>query len=167
MLDAPHLPSIRCNSIGRSLKRRMADHSAMRIEWEDTDWGGRARAVLDDIDGGSGIEFYRPSIMVLHIPIPGKHPRIHALVIPTGQSSTRLIIGGSRSLLRNGMLNFIFARMNGKIADEDQAVVETTQPGAVPEPIHEHSIGTDEATLQCRKYCLEELKGSQLLIDSR
>ncbi len=165
MLDAPHLPFVHRRSIGRTYRKHMSPSSRMDITWEDTPWGGRTQANLTSDRSGGFIEYFKPNIMVLHIAIPGRHLRIHALVVPVDQASTRLTITASRDFLRARILNPIFSRMNARIADEDRAVVESMDPAEVPHPSREHSVATDRATLQFRRYYLEVLKPSKIIPD--
>ncbi len=50
--------------------------------------------------------------------------------------------------------------MNGRIADEDRAVVESSGAAEAPAPGSEPSVRTDRATLQFRKYYYDVLRGS-------
>jgi len=52
-----------------------------------------------------------------------------------------------------------FRWMNGRIADEDRAVVESSGPGEVPPAETERSVGSDRATLQFRRYYDSMLRG--------
>ena len=125
MLDSPHLPFVHRNSIGRLLRQRMNSASRMDIAVrKKTPSGGRAKASLDGRDGGGSLEFYKPNMMALHIPIPGRHLRIHALVTPIDATTTRLTLAASRDFAHWPFMNALFARSNRRIADEDQAVVE-------------------------------------------
>ena len=161
MLDSPHLPFVHRRSIGKALRQQMTAHSKMEITWEDTDFGGRAKARMDGRDGGAFLEYYKPNLMALHIPIPGKHLRIHALVIPEQNDRTRIIICQSRDFARARPLNLLFSWMNRRIADEDQDVVESSGTNEVPPAQWEKSVATDRATLQFRKYYYSELRESQ------
>ena len=160
MLDSPHLPFVHRRTIGRIYRRRMTETSRMDITWEDTPTGGRATAALDGDANGAFLEFFRPNVMALTIPIPGRHLRIYALVIPTEPGRTRLIVAGSRDFARLGLLDPGFNWMNGRIADEDQAVVESSGPDETPPPGAERSVATDRATLRFRKYYYETLRES-------
>ncbi len=162
MLDSPHLPFVHKRTIGRSLRKRMSEGSRMDISWEDTPWGGRAGAHLDGEFNPAVLEFYRPNIMALHIPIPGRHLRIHALVLPTEPGRTRLTVVASRDFARWPLLTPWFARLNAVIADEDKAVVESSGESEVPPPGAETSVPTDRATLQFRKYYYADLRLSAI-----
>ena len=132
----------------------------MEIVWEDTPAGGIARANLDGDHNPAFLEFFRPNIMTLNIPIPGKHLRIHALVVPAEAGKTRLTVVGSRDFARLPLLNPWFAWMNGLIADEDRAIVESSGAQEVPTSGLERSVATDRATLQFRKYYYDALRPS-------
>ncbi len=160
MLDSPHLPFVHRRSIGRSFRRRMTPQSRMEVAWEETAWGGRARASLDGESNEAFLAYYRPNVMALHIPIPRRHLRIHALVVPAEPGRTRLTVVASRDFARLGLLDPWFAWMNGMIADEDRSVVESSGPDEIPAPGQERSVGTDRATLQFRKYYWETLRPS-------
>ena len=160
MLDSPHVPFVHRRTIGRDARRRMTDLSQMDVAWEPTAWGGRARAVLDGHDSGAVLEFHRPNIMSLHIPIPGRRLTIHAMVLPEAKGRTRLIVAGARDFARWPMLNPLFARMNGRIADEDRAVVESCGGAESPPAAGERSVATDAVTLQFRKYYYQTLRDS-------
>ena len=138
----------------------MTPASSMAISWEDTDHGGRAKASLDGDDNAAFLEFHQPNIMALIIPIPGKHLRIHALVVPAEAGQTRLTVVGSRDFARLPLLDPWFAWMNGVIADEDRAVVESSGPTEVPPAASEHSVATDRATLRFRKCYYDVLRDS-------
>ncbi len=159
MLDSPHLPFVHRKTIGKPLVRRMSPQSRMDISWEDTPWGGRAVAQLDGVGGGV-LDFYRPNMMALTIPIPNRHFRIHALVVPAGPDKTRLTVVASRDFMRLGLFDPLFRTSSAKIADEDKAVLESSPPGEVPPAAQERSVQTDRATLQFRKYYYEDLRGA-------
>jgi phenylpropionate dioxygenase-like ring-hydroxylating dioxygenase large terminal subunit len=160
MLDSPHLPFVHRRTIGRAYRRAMTPSSRMNTRWEDTPFGGRARAALDGVESAGFLEFYRPNIMVLHIPIPGRRLRIHALVVPAEAGRTRLTVVASRDFARLPVFEPLFRWMNGRIADEDQAVVESSGPLETPPAGQEHSVGSDRATLQFRRYYDSQLRGS-------
>lgn len=160
MLDSPHLPFVHRKTIGRPLLRRMKQGSTMEVLWEERPWGGAAVAQLDGVDGGGLLEFFRPNMMALTIPIPGRHFRIHAIVVPAGEGQTRLTVVASRSFLRAGVFDGIFRSSSAKIADEDKAVVESSPAGEVPPAGHELSVRTDRATLQFRRYYYDSLRSS-------
>lgn len=161
MLDSPHVPFLHQATIGRFVRPKLKPGSRMDIEWEETPYGGRTRATLDgNSDGAAWLDFFKPNIMVLHIPIPGKIFRMHAICVPKGEHETTMIVVGARSFATAALLNPLFNRSNLKIVREDQAVVESSFPAEVPPAHEERSVRTDRATLQFRKYYFAELKSS-------
>jgi phenylpropionate dioxygenase-like ring-hydroxylating dioxygenase large terminal subunit len=151
MLDFPHLPFVHRRTIGRTY-RAMTPGSRLAITWEDTAFGGRGRAALDGDSSGAWVEFYRPNLTVLHIPIPGRQLRIHSLATPAAPGRTRMMVAVSRDFARWPVLEPVFRWRNGRVVDEDQAVVESGGSGEVPLPAREHSVATDLPTLQFRRY---------------
>jgi phenylpropionate dioxygenase-like ring-hydroxylating dioxygenase large terminal subunit len=160
MLDSPHLPFVHRKTIGRAMRAKLTPTSKMNVTWEDTPFGGRTKSSLDQEESPAFLEYYRPNIMALHIPIPGKHFRIHAMCVPTGTNKTRMIIVGSRDFLKLPLLNAVFGRSNGRIVREDRAVVESSPEGPVPPAGVERSVETDRATLKFRQYYHQTLRGS-------
>lgn len=160
MLDSPHVPFVHRRTIGRGMRQRLTPDSRLDVTWEDTPWGGRTRASLDGVASEAYLEFHRPNIMSLHIPIPGKVMDLHAPVIPAEAGTTRLVVAGSRSFMRWRVLDVLFGRLNAAIAEEDKAVVESSGPTEVPPPGEERSVPTDRATLQFRRYYYESLRPS-------
>jgi phenylpropionate dioxygenase-like ring-hydroxylating dioxygenase large terminal subunit len=157
MLDMPHLPFVHRRTIGRRLSKEMTAQSTMELRWEETSFGARIHDVGKT--GGASIEFWRPNIMVLKIPIPGRHFRIHAMCVPAHENRTRMVIVGTRDFARWALFNPLFARSNRKILGEDKAVVESSDPPAVPRAGNERSVATDGPTLEFRKYYFSQLKG--------
>ncbi len=133
----------------------------MELVWEELPWGGRQRMLLDGRGDLATLEFYRPNIMALDIPIPGKRFRVHALVVPVDAGHTRLILVGSRDFARWRVLDPVFNLTNTVIARQDRAIVESSSPAEVPPPRDEASVATDRVTLQFRRYYLQELKPSR------
>lgn len=162
MLDSPHLPFVHRRTIGKSLARQVAPGSCMQVSWEATSWGGRTQAIVDGRDNGAFLEFYQPNVMVLHIPVPGRHLRIHALVIPAEHGNTRLIICQSRDFARARWLHPLFSWMSGRIAEEDRVIVESLGSEEVPAAGAQYSVATDRATLHFRKYYYDTLRGGRL-----
>jgi phenylpropionate dioxygenase-like ring-hydroxylating dioxygenase large terminal subunit len=160
MLDSPHLPFVHRRTIGRAYRRRMTARSSMEITWEETAFGGRSQAILDGDSNAAFLEFHRPNMMALIIPVPGRHLRIHALVTPCEVGRTRLTVVGSRDFARSKLLDPLFNWMNGRIADEDRAVVESSGRQEAPPPGVEPSVRTDRATNQFRKYYHDVLRDS-------
>ncbi|MBK7857862.1 MAG: aromatic ring-hydroxylating dioxygenase subunit alpha [Archangiaceae bacterium] len=162
MLDTPHVPFLHRRTIGRFVRPYLKADSSMDIEVHDEPYGFRTRGVLDrDTAREVGhLDFYRPNIMVLHIPTPNHTFRMHAICVPQGPLSTRMIVVGARSFARLPLLNPLFNYSNLRIVREDQAVVESSQPPEVPAPADERSVRTDRATLQFRRYYFDVLQPS-------
>jgi phenylpropionate dioxygenase-like ring-hydroxylating dioxygenase large terminal subunit len=160
MLDSPHVPFLHQKTIGRFVRPYLKPDSRMNIEWEDTPYGGRTTSSVDERgDEGAALDFFKPNMMVLHIPIPGKVFRMHAFCVPVDDTTVRMIIIGVRSFATFPLLNVFFANSNKKIAGEDRAVVESSFPVTVPKA-DELSVRTDKATLKFRSYYFAELHGS-------
>lgn len=161
MLDSPHVPFVHASTIGRFVRPRLKRESRMDVSWEETATGAVLRSSLDGQPEAGWLEFYRPNMMVLHIPIPGRVFTMHSICVPIDASRTRMIIVGARDFLRARGLNPLFNWSNRRIAAEDQAILESSQPVAVPRPSEERSVRTDKATLQFRKYYFAELAKEQ------
>lgn len=165
MLDSPHVPFVHRTTIGRTVSKDMTRQSNMDITWEDTPYGGRTTSALDgNTHGGAFLDFYKPNIMVLHIPIPGKVFKMHALCIPAARNHVRMIIIGARNFATPAVLNPFFQRSNAVIAEQDRKVVESSFPVEVPPAGDEVSVKTDRATLAFRKFYYAELKDSHAAI---
>lgn len=161
MLDSPHVPFLHKGTIGRFVRPHLKADSRMDIEWEDTSFGGRTTSSVDGREeAGAALDWYRPNTMVLNIPMPGKLFRMHAICVPIDATRTRMIIVGARTFATLALLNPFFNLSNKRIAEEDRAVVESSQPLEIPPPAEEVSVRTDKATLQFRKYFFEVLKKS-------
>jgi phenylpropionate dioxygenase-like ring-hydroxylating dioxygenase large terminal subunit len=102
MLDSPHLPFVHRTTIGRSMARLMTPTTRMDIEWEETPWGGSQHSTMDGKGSLARLDFHRPNMMALHIPIPGRRFRMHALVIPVDPGTTRLVVASARDFLNLG-----------------------------------------------------------------
>jgi phenylpropionate dioxygenase-like ring-hydroxylating dioxygenase large terminal subunit len=158
MLDAPHVPYLHATTIGRFVRPRLKPDSRMNIEWEETEFGGHTNMRIDDQrDPGAKLEFFKPNIMVMHVPIPNKIFRIHTFCIPMDHEHVRMMLIGARSFARFPLLNPFFNRSNIKIAEQDRPVVESSDPVIVPPAAQEQSVRTDKATLRFRKYYFDEL----------
>jgi len=161
MLDSPHVPYVHKATIGRFVRPYLKPGSRMETGWEDTPYGGRTVSQVDgQAEPGACLDFFRPNMMVLNIPIPGKVFRMHAFCVPVDAARVRMIIIGARTFATLPLLNPFFNHTNKKIAAEDKAVVESSYPVEVPGPAEEQSVRTDRATLQFRKYYHSELKPS-------
>lgn len=162
MLDSPHVPFVHRATIGRAMQRYLTPASRMEIRWEATPYGGRSSMHLDGEpdENRAWLDFYRPNVMALHIPIPGRHFHMHALCVPEERESVRLLVVGSRDFARSRLLNPFFNSANARVAAEDKAIVESSHPVEIPRPSEEVSVPSDRATLQFRRYYFEVLRGS-------
>lgn len=168
MLDSPHVPFLHATTIGRFVRPYLRPGVRMDITWEDRPYGGRTTSRVEgQPEDGASLDFYRPNMMVLNIPIPGKVFRMHSFCVPIDGERVRMVIVGARSFATLPLLNPFFNRSNAKIAAQDQAVVESSQPVVVPRPGEEVSVRTDKATLQFRRYYFDELEGSSAAAPSR
>ncbi len=163
MLDSPHVPFLHATTIGRFVRPYLKPDSRMNIEWKDTEFGGETKSSVDDRDdGGAKLEFYRPNMMILHIPVPNQIFRMHSFCIPIDHERVRMMIIGARSFARLSLLNPYFNHSNAKIAEQDRAVVESSDPVIIPPAGQEQSVRTDKATLRFRKYYFDELAHSSV-----
>jgi phenylpropionate dioxygenase-like ring-hydroxylating dioxygenase large terminal subunit len=160
MLDSPHVPYVHRTTIGRAEQKYLKHSSKMELTWEPTEQGGHSTMVIDGRDRRASLDFYRPNIMALNIPIPGKVFRIYAISVPQGPTETRMIIVGARDFLPWRILNPLFNFANRIIAGQDRAIVESSDPAEVPPASEELSVATDRVTLQFRKYYHQVLKPS-------
>lgn len=158
MLDSPHVPFLHAKTIGRFVRPRLKPDSRMEVEWQETEFGGETTALIDGVhNAGAKLQYYRPNIMVLHIPVPNKTFRIHSFCIPIDHERVRMMIIGARSFARLSIFNHFFNRSNAKAANEDRRVLESSDPVIIPPAGQEQSVRTDRATLRFRKYYFEQL----------
>jgi nitrite reductase/ring-hydroxylating ferredoxin subunit len=160
MLDNPHVPYVHAKTIGRFVRPYLHRDTTMEVDWEETEYGGRVLSRIAGVRDMATLDFFKPNIMVLNIPIPGKVFRMHALCVPVTDRTVRMIVIGARTFATLPLLNPFFNLSNKRIVKEDQAIVESSDPIEVPPPAHELSVRTDKATLQFRKYYYETLKPS-------
>lgn len=158
MLDSPHLPFVHKGTIGRFLAPFM--HGRMDTNWTETPYGARIENLVEGRDRPARLDYRFPNAMELFIDPPGKLLRMMALCIPEKEGQTRLTIITLRDFARWPLLNPIFRRMNRRIALEDQAILESSQPSEVPPAGEEKSVRTDKPTLAFRKLYFERIKGS-------
>ncbi len=167
MLDSPHVPYVHASTIGRFVRPYLKPDPRMEVSWEETPYGGRTLSTIDGrTEAGASLDFFKPNMMVLNIPIPGKVFRMHSFCVPIDQGRVRMIIIGARTFVRLALLNPFFNRSNAKIAAQDKAIVESSQPAIIPRPEAEASVRTDKATLQFRKYYFAELHASSAAVRS-
>jgi len=155
MLDWPHLPFVHRRSIGRDLVAK-ADRR-MDIHFEEQPWGAQTRISIDGQEQPGALDLRWPNQMNLHIPIPGRTLLLAVACVPVDVERTRLLLISARSFLRARVFDFVFHRMNRRVAGEDRAIVESSAPSAVPHAGAEQSVRTDAPTLHFRKRYLAEL----------
>lgn len=159
MLDSPHLPFVHKGSIGRGLARLVATRR-MDTTWTPVDYGARVENTVEGRDSTARLDFRFPNAMELFIDPPGKTFRMLAVCLPESDSRTLMCIYTMRDFMRSRLFNPLFAWSNGRIAREDQAVLETSDPPIVPPASQEKSVRTDAPTLAFRKLWFERLKDS-------
>jgi len=158
MLDMPHLPFVHRKTIGRGMDIRA--EGRMDLEWVPTETGARVDNRSEGRETAARLDYLFPNAMELTIDPPGRTLRIIAVCLPVGRQSTRMIFVTVRSFARARFFDPLFRFSNRRIASEDKAIVESSQPVEVPPPGEERSVRTDAPTLAFRKLYFERLKGS-------
>jgi phenylpropionate dioxygenase-like ring-hydroxylating dioxygenase large terminal subunit len=158
MLDSPHLPFVHKATIGRFLAPFLPGR--MDVTWTETDYGARIENEIEGRQGPARLDYRFPNAMELFIDPPGRLLRMMAICLPIDDSHTRLTIITFRDFARLRLLDPIFRYNNRKIALEDQAILESSEPPEVPPASMEKSVRTDAPTLAFRKLYFERLKGS-------
>lgn len=149
MLDTPHLPFVHARSIGKALRGRTAEKMVMN--WHPTDHGAEIVAQRAGEAPRSSLRYHFPNAMELAIDPGGRVLRLLAVCSPADAGATRLTIYTIRDFARLRWLDPLFARANRRIAEEDRAILESSQPAEVPPASEEHSVATDAPTLAFRK----------------
>jgi len=158
MLDTPHLPFVHSRTIGRGLRKVIGQTMAMN--WEERPYGARITSSVGGQTRGGALDFRFPNAMELFIDPPGRMLRLLAVCLPEDGGATRLTIYTIRNFARLRILDPVFRRMNRAIADEDRAIVESSDPPIVPPPELERSVATDLPTLAFRRIWRSRLQGS-------
>ena len=158
MLDMPHLPFVHRRTIGRDMAQEGTER--MEVRWTDTPRGGRIENVTPGREQQARLDFLYPNAMELVIDPPGRTLRIVAVCLPEAANTTRMIFATYRSFAKARMLDPLFRFANRRIAREDQAILESSDPPEVPQAAQEKSVRTDAPTLAFRKLYFERLKGS-------
>jgi len=157
MLDWPHLPFIHRKTIGTNLPHRPG--SRMDITWEDRPWGGHTTITVDGAAQPGALDYRFPNAMQLWIPMK-RTLNLMSVCLPIDDRSTRMILLTVRDFLRPRIFDRLFHLSNRRVAGEDQAVLESSDPPEAPAPGDERSVRTDEPTLKFRKIYRERLQGS-------
>ena len=158
MLDMPHLPFVHRGTIGRDMVQ--AGIERMDLRWTATDSGGLIENVTPGRKRQTRLTFHYPNAMELVIDPPRRTLRIVAVCLPEAANTTRMIFATYRSFARSRLLDPIFRFANRRIAREDQAILESSDPPEMPRAAQEKSVRTDAPTLAFRKLYFERLKGS-------
>jgi phenylpropionate dioxygenase-like ring-hydroxylating dioxygenase large terminal subunit len=158
MLDIPHLPFVHRGTIGRDMAQASAER--MDVRWTATETGGLIENVTPGRERQTRLDFLYPNAMELVIDPPGRTLRIVAVCLPEAAGTTRMIFATCRSFARSRLLDPMFRFANRRIAREDQAILESSDPPEVPPAGHEKSVRTDAPTLAFRKLYFERIKGS-------
>lgn len=159
MLDMPHLPFVHQRTIGKQLTR-IVPGARMDITVEERPYGLRISNAIDGVARPGVLEYRYPNIMELFIDPPNRLLRLMAACIPEGEGRTRLLLLTLRDFARSPLLNPVFRLMNARIAREDRAIVESSEPPQVPPSAEEASVRTDAPTLAFRRLYRQRLLGS-------
>jgi phenylpropionate dioxygenase-like ring-hydroxylating dioxygenase large terminal subunit len=158
MLDMPHLPFVHRRTIGRDMTQ--AGNERMDLRWTATESGGLIENVTPGRERQTRLTYLYPNAMELVIDPPDRTLRIVAVCLPEAANTTRMIFVTYRSFARSRLLDPMFRLANRRIAREDQAILESSDPPEMPRAAQEKSVRTDAPTLAFRKLYFERLKGS-------
>lgn len=159
MLDTPHLPFVHARTIGKRLQGRTDE--TMTMSWKETDYGAQIIAQRADEEPRTSLRYHFPNMMELAIDPGGRLLRMLAVCCPAEAGKTRLTLYTLRNFAKARLLDPLFARANAKIAAEDQAILESSQPSQVPPAGEEKSVATDTPTLAFRKIWFSRIKGGR------
>lgn len=159
MLDWPHLPFVHRRTIGKSMIGRSG--ARMDVLWDEEPWGARTRIRIDGKDEPASLDLRWPNQMNLHIPIPGKLLMMLVACVPIDDGHTLMLLTMARDFFTSRIFDWVFHRMNARIAAEDKAILESSYPAEVPPASEEKSVRTDGLTLMFRKRYFAELQGSR------
>ena len=158
MLDSPHLPFVHKATIGRFVSKHVGGR--MDVSWSETPYGARIDNLIEGRDSSGRLEYRAPNAMELFIDFGGRLFRLMAICLPVDDTHTQLTIITIRNFARWRGFDFYFRRSNRKIADEDKAILESSDPIEVPRAAQEKSVRTDAPTLAFRKLYLDKFKDS-------
>lgn len=156
MLDWAHLPFVHRKTIGKSLAARAGGR--MEVKWEPRPWGATSSIEIDGVAEPGSLDMRWPNQMNLFIPIPGRTLIMAVACIPKSEHATTMLLVMARSFMKSPLLDGIFHRKNLEIAEEDRAIVESSDPSEVPRAKDEQSVRTDGLTLHFRKRYDKELR---------
>lgn len=158
MLDWPHLPFIHRRTIGRSLP--YAGGARMDIAWEARPWGAHTTITIDGKPQDGALDYRFPNAMQLSVPTRGRVLGFMTVCLPVDERTTSMVFLTVRDFMRPRVFDRLFHLANRRIAEEDRAVLESSDPAEVPPPGDERSVRLDEPTLRFRKLYRERLRGS-------
>lgn len=164
MLDWPHLPFVHRRTIGRGMLAR--PDSRMDIRCEERPWGMHSTISIDEKEQPGALDLRWPNRMNLFIPAPGRTLVMQVTCLPLDEQRTRMTFVTARDFLRWRLFNPLFHRMNLRIASEDKAIVESSEPAEIPPAAAERSVRTDALPLHFRKRYFKELRAPRLLGDA-
>jgi phenylpropionate dioxygenase-like ring-hydroxylating dioxygenase large terminal subunit len=155
MLDSPHLPFVHASTIGRGLRCEVGGR--MDIDTEDQPWGFRSRMRVDGEPRPGMLDFRWPNQMNLHLDFRKRRMLLMTACVPIDSERTRMLLVGARDFLRWPIFDRLFNRANLRIANQDKAIIESSQPSRVPDAREEKSVRTDAPVLRFRKLYFERL----------
>lgn len=156
MLDTPHLPFVHGATIGKGLRGRT--NEKMEMVWQETEYGAQISAIRAGEEPRQNLRYHFPNIMELVIDPGGRTMRMLAVCSPAQPGETRLTIYTLRNFAKSRLFDPLFARVNARIAREDQAIIESSFPQEVPPARDERSVASDAPTLAFRKIWFSRIK---------
>ena len=160
MLDWPHLPFVHAKTIGRGMLG--SAKARMDVNWEEQSWGAKSSITIEGKPQEGSLDFRWPNMMNLFIPVPDNKLVLMSTCVPVNATTTRMLLVNYRRFLTSPLFDVFFDRMNRRIATEDQAIVESSNPPEIPAARDELSVRTDAPTLAFRKRYFAELRGSSV-----
>jgi phenylpropionate dioxygenase-like ring-hydroxylating dioxygenase large terminal subunit len=157
MLDFPHLPFVHTGSIGKAW-RRPAENGRMDMIFAEQPWGATTTVKINGADEPGKLDYRFPNMMVLHIPMPIFSLKLMIACVAIDDENTRMVVISMRNFLKPRIFDWIFARMNRRVASEDKPILETSWPIEAPEPGREKSVRTDQPTLHFRRVYLNQIR---------
>ncbi|MBL9104066.1 MAG: aromatic ring-hydroxylating dioxygenase subunit alpha [Myxococcales bacterium] len=165
MLDWPHLPFVHRRTIGKNLP--YGGGTRMDIAWDERSWGGRTTISVDGAPQEGMLDYRFPNAMQLWLPTGKRLLGFITACVPVDERTTSMVFVTIRDFMRPRLFDRLFHLANRKIAEEDRAVLESSDPVEVPPPGEERSVRTDGPTLQFRKIYRERLQGSRAEVPGR
>ncbi|MEZ4451784.1 MAG: aromatic ring-hydroxylating dioxygenase subunit alpha [Nannocystaceae bacterium] len=165
MLDWPHLPFVHEATIGRGMLRR--GDARMDVQIEPRPYGAHTTITIDGEAQRGALDLRWPNVMVLQAPIRSWTMVMMVACVPIDGARTRMLLLTARDFLTWSALDGAFRRANRRIAGEDRAIVESSDPPEVPPARDERSVRTDALPLLFRKRYFAELKGSSASAELR